>query len=198
MCFKFTCWSIELHLIYLTVNFKLVILLFIWFLDSFLGACCTKTRCFQIDLFLKIIQFCLSMFLSISVPTISHLYFLSPLECSVQFLIYFANVSIRVYLVIICWKMWVLDQSNSLYPSCGKSLAWSLPYLCHLYMPHSTPSPNTATPGWAQTKHVHVHLTVPVYTLIKDVFFFFSVSVIQGWNLFDDCMYSLNTDLVSS
>lgn len=87
--------------------------------------------------------------------------------------------------------MCVLDQSNSLHLSWGKSLAWSLPYLCHLYMPHPTPFALYSN-AWMSPKHVHVHLTVPVYTLIKDVFFSFSVSAIHGWH---PCRPSLNTDV---
>lgn len=65
----------------------------------------------------------LSLFQFVPVYLCSHYLFTIFPQCYCSFL--FFNVG--------C-SMSVLDHSYSLSPSCGWSLAWSLHYLCHLYM----------------------------------------------------------------
>lgn len=126
--------------------------------------------CFTLVLFVSVCSY-LFMFPPCYPPCISCLYSVHSVPSN--FLISFLNM----FLFISIWlssvfSMWVSDHSSALHPPpVGGVLAWSL--TLSLSSVHASPGGSTA---WVSLKDVHVYLTAPVYTLIKDVSFF-SLSV---------------------
>lgn len=139
VCFvpNFTLWSIFILTLISNHLFS-----FILFLVSYLIQFVPTLCLFQSGSILLFIFYstyvCLCLILSIYVPLLSSVYFLSLLSalCSIQFLISFLICFYSFLLVIVCCSMWVLDHSYAFYPSYGLWVesGWSLPYLCHLYM----------------------------------------------------------------
>lgn len=106
------------------------------------------------------------------------MYFLSLLSalCSVRFLISFANV----LFISIGYRL-LLDVS----------LGPQLFFLPLLWVESGLVPTLSLSSVHAFLKDVHVHLTVPVYTLIGCVFFSLSVSAVQ------ETTASLNTDVIN-
>lgn len=110
---------------------------------------------------------CLRLFLSISVPLLGSMYFLSLLSalCSVQFLVSFANVSIHFY-----WLSsfaWCESRTTVILFTPPVGGVWLGSYLISVIC---TCIPQGST-AWMSLKDLHVYLTVLVYILIKDVSF---------------------------
>lgn len=114
------------------------------------------------------LYFCLSLFVPIYLCSpVSLFVFPVSTQCSVRFLVSFSNVSIHFYgspsVARVCESLTKVILFT--HPVGG---AWFGPYLISVIC--TCIPPGAALPGWAR-KSVHVYLTVPVYTLVKDMSF---------------------------